>query len=521
MSKMPQPLLSMTGVSKSFGGAHALTEVDFELRAGEVHALMGENGAGKSTLMKILAGVYQPDAGTIAINGEPQVISSPLAASALGIAIIHQELNTVPDMTVAENLALGTEPVTRLRTLDRHALIDQARQKLARIHANIDPNTPMRKLSVGRQQMVEIARALAEDARILILDEPTAALSEAESQQLFSLIDGMRETGIAMAYISHRMEEVWRLSDRITVFRDGKYVATSVRGELTPGQIVNQMIGRDVDDLYVRDDHEFGPARLTVRELRGGGVGPVSFDIRAGEVVGMVGLVGSGRTEIARLIAGSDRRSGGTIEVDDREVPIDNPVAAIRSRIGMLPESRKEQALFPDLSVGDNVSMASLGAHSKLGVLERGKLSKSVGRRVKSLRIRCTSANQLVRNLSGGNQQKVVLARWLEVSPRILILDEPTRGVDIGAKHEIYRIINDEAKKGTAILVISSDLPEALGISDRVLVVRDGLIVHELDWTEATEEEVMLHATGVAVSAREVAGSDSPTSVEEKNDVNE
>lgn len=498
MSEEAPPLLKMDGVSKNFGGVTALREVHFDLRAGEVHSLMGENGAGKSTLMKILAGVHQPDAGTIRIDGKTVTVGSPAEAAAHGIAIIHQELNTVPDMTVAENLALGREPTSR-GVLDRRALLQQAHEKLQRIRANVDPRLPMRRLSVGMQQMVEIARAVAEDARVLILDEPTAALSETEAQRLFTLIEEMREQGIGLIYISHRMEEVWRLSDRITVFRDGQYIATSDRGELTPEAVVKQMIGREVDDLYVRDDHAFGEPALEVRGLTGrGGIGPVDLTVHAGEVVGLVGLIGAGRTEIARLIAGADRATGGTIMVGGKRVSNSSPEAGIRHGIGMLPESRKEQALFPDLSIRDNIVAASLGRFTRFGTLQRRKIAREVAKRVESLRIRSSSTNQLVRTLSGGNQQKVVLARWLTVGPKVLILDEPTRGVDIGAKHEIYRMINEQARKGIAILVVSSDLPEALGVSDRVLVVRDGQIAKELAWEDADEETVMLHATGVA-----------------------
>lgn len=509
MNKTRQPLLQMENISKSFGGAKALQNVRFDLYPGEVHALMGENGAGKSTLMKILSGGYQPDTGTISIAGEEHLIANPRVAAGLGIAIIHQELNTVPHMTVAENLSLGVEPTNRFGVLDRKQMITLAQEKLDRIKADVDPRKPMGSLSVGQQQMVEIARAVAEDARVLVLDEPTAALSEGEAQQLFRLINEMRANGMAMAYISHRMEEVWRLSDRITVFRDGQYVATSDRGELSPEEVVHQMIGRDVDDLYVRDDHEMGPVRLEVKNLVGNGIGPVSFAIHSGEVVGMVGLVGAGRTEIARLIAGSEKASGGVIEIDGKPVQINNPVDAIKHRVGMLPESRKEQANFPDLSITDNISMASLDKNSTLGILNRKGVHKAATRRSRSLRIRATSLNQEIRSLSGGNQQKAILARWLEVGPRILILDEPTRGVDIGAKHEIYRIINQAARDGAAVLVISSDLPEALGISDRVLVVRDGEVVQELDWTEADEEKVMLYATGVASSQSSDEGTSS------------
>ncbi|HLU55406.1 MAG TPA: sugar ABC transporter ATP-binding protein [Pseudonocardia sp.] len=499
-------LVAMEGITKSFGGAPALRGVDFDLRRGEVHALMGENGAGKSTLMKVLAGVHTPDSGTIRIDGEPVTISSPVEAAALGIAIIHQELNTVPDMTVAENLALGAEPRTRWGVLDRKRLLRDAEEKLARVRADIDPRLPMRQLSVGRQQMVEIARALAEDARVLVLDEPTAALSDREARQLFSLIDEMRAAGMGLVYISHRMEEVWELADRVTVFRDGRSVGTSEKAEITPERVVTQMIGRNVEDLYVHDDRSPGEVVLRVRGLTdGAGIGPVDLDLRAGEVVGMVGLIGAGRTEIARMIYGADRARGGTVELEGKVLDRRSPATSIRDGIGLLPESRKEQALFAQMSVRDNLVVSALERLSRLGVLRRGAIGDAARRQMEALRIR-TPPTRAAGQLSGGNQQKVVLGRWLTVGPRVLILDEPTRGVDIGAKYEIYRIINEQVSRGVAVLVVSSDLPEALGISDRVLVVRGGRIVAELDRSEATEEAVMLHATGVAAAAEKNGG---------------
>jgi ribose transport system ATP-binding protein len=500
-------LVTMEGIAKSFGGAPALRGVDFDLRAGEVHALMGENGAGKSTLMKVLAGVHAPDAGTIRIDGQPVPISSPAEATALGIAMIHQELNTVPDMTVAENLALGAEPRTRWGGLDRKRVLRDAADKLARVRADIDPRLPMRRLSVGRQQMVEIARALAEDARILVLDEPTAALSDREARQLFGLIDEMRASGMGLVYISHRMEEVWQLADRVTVFRDGRSVGTSEKAEITPERVVTQMIGRNVEELYVHDDRTPGEVVLRVEGLTdGAGIGPVDLELRAGEVVGMVGLIGAGRTEIARMIYGADPARGGTVLLDGKRLDHRSPAASIRDGIGLLPESRKEEALFPQMSIRDNLVASALDGLSRLGVLRRRAVGDVARRQMETLRIRGTSPLQEVQHLSGGNQQKVVLGRWLTVGPRVLILDEPTRGVDIGAKYEIYRIINEQARNGVAVLVVSSDLPEALGISDRVLVVRGGRIVADLDRSEATEEAVMLYATGVAVSTDQDGG---------------
>ncbi|QWW20447.1 sugar ABC transporter ATP-binding protein [Schaalia sp. 19OD2882] len=497
-----RPLLAAHGLSKRFGATQALDRVDFELRSGEVHALMGENGAGKSTLMKIVSGNYPPDAGEILLEGRPLVMASPRDAMTAGIGIIHQELNTFPEMTVAENLAIGREP-SRLGVLDRRRLLREAAEKLERVGADIDPRERVGALSVGMQQMVEIARAVAEDVKVLVLDEPTAALSAQESEHLFALVREMRASGMGLIYISHRMEEVWELSDRVTVLRDGKYVGTRDMSPdapegATPGEIVRMMVGREVEDLYVRSRRSIGRVRAEVENLTdGAGIGPVSFEIRSGEVVSMVGLIGAGRTEVGRLIMGADRKAGGTVRIDGGEVECANPRDGIRHGMGMLPESRKDQALFLEMSVRDNTVISTLRENSHMGVLDLGCIRKVVGDKFAELNVRTASQHAKARSLSGGNQQKLVLARLLLERPSLMILDEPTRGVDIGAKSEIYRIIFEAAAAGTAVLVISSDLPEALGISDRLLVMREGRIVAELDGAEASEERVMEHATGV------------------------
>ncbi|MUL42008.1 sugar ABC transporter ATP-binding protein [Streptomonospora sp. PA3] len=494
----------MTGVGKAFPGVQALTDVHFELHAGEVHALMGENGAGKSTLIKMLAGVHTPDSGTIEIDGRPVSITNPQRAVDLGIAVIHQELNLAPNLTVAQNLALGREPRTRLGLLDRSRIRREAHAKLDRVGGGIDPDAVLGTLSVGMQQVVEIARAVAQNARVLVLDEPTAALSEAEAQRLFSLVEEMRGAGMGLVYISHRMEEVYRLADRITVFRDGHWVGTSPRAELEPEDIVARMVGRTLDDLYVRERHDPGEVVLEAEGIGdGAGIGPVDLRLRAGEVVGLGGLIGAGRSELAQLLFGAQRVRTGRLRVGGRAVVNRSPLDGIRNGIGYVPESRKEQALFLDMSIRDNVVTTGLGLDqvSDFGVLRRGRMTRRVATQIDALRVRCSSALQRVAELSGGNQQKVVLGRWLAIAPRVLLLDEPTRGVDIGAKHEIYRIIDRLAREGVAVLVISSDLPELLGISDRVLVMRNGAVAAELPREEATEEAVMLHATGVAAGS--------------------
>lgn len=496
-----QPLLQLEGVSKRYGPTVALDSVSFDLRAGEVHALMGENGAGKSTLMKILSGTEARDSGSIRIDGRVVDIRSPRDAMALGIAIINQELNTVPSMSVAENLCLGEEPRTGLGILDRRSMLAQARAKLERIGANISPAARLGDLSVGMQQMVEIARAVSTDARILVLDEPTAALSRSEALHLYSVIADMKAAGVGLVYISHRMEEVWQLADRITVFRDGKHVDTHPRAEVTPSDIVRMMVGRPIEDLYRHDQRTVGSTILDVRALVGEKFGPIDLHVDAGEVVGVAGLVGSGRTEMARAIFGADYRGGGTVMLKGKPMDARAPSEAIACGVGMVPESRKEQALFPSQSVANNISLSSLKRYCTLGLLRRTAIRREVARQMNRLHLRPDAIALPVSALSGGNQQKAALARWLMSDASLLILDEPTRGVDIGAKSEIYAIINQLSAEGKAVLVISSDLPEVLGISDRVLVMRQGRIVGELASGQASEELVMSMATGTHEAA--------------------
>lgn len=497
---MALPLLQLDGVTKRYGATLALNDVSFDLRAGEVHALMGENGAGKSTLMKILAGNVPADAGRILIEGAPASIASPADATRNGIAIIHQELNTVPFMTVAENLALGHEPRGRFGGLDRRRMRREAEEKLARINAEIDPDRPLGELSVGLQQMVEIARAVSEDARILVLDEPTAALSRRESEQLYALIEQMRGEGVGLIYISHRMEEVWRLSDRISVLRDGTNVGTGAASELGESEVVSMMVGRNIENLYHHVNRTPGAPLLEVRGLAGNGVGPVDLVLHRGEVVCMAGLIGSGRTETARMIYGADPRSAGEVHIDGRPSSPRDPAAAIRDGIGMVPENRKEEGLFLEHSVLDNIAISSLERLSTAGHVRRGARRREVLEKMEQLRLRSSAIDLPVEALSGGNQQKAAVARWLMRDSEVLIFDEPTRGVDIGAKREIYDLIDGLARAGKAILVISSDLPEAIGIGDRLLVMRNGRIVYEMPSREATEETVMMHATGAATT---------------------
>lgn len=507
---MTQPLLELTGITKRFGATLALSEVRFDLRAGEVHALMGENGAGKSTLMKILSGNIQRDAGAIMIDGKPVDIRSPRDARAHGIAIIHQELNTVPAMTVAENLSLGQEPRNRFGMLHRAQVLRDAREKLARIHADIDPIRPLGSLGIGMQQMVEIARALSENARVLVLDEPTAALSRAEAQELYTVVNRMRAAGVGLIYISHRMEEVRQLSDRITVFRDGTYVGTGTRDGLSEADVVRMMVGRSIGDIYRHDPRIPGKVVLDVTDLAAEGLGPTSFQVRAGEVVSMSGLIGSGRTELARLIFGADRRRSGTVLVNGKPSNPANPSDAIADGLAMVPEDRKAQGLFLDHSVERNVAITSLDNYVTVEVVRNRAVRQAVLEQMGRLRLRQNAIDLPVRALSGGNQQKAALARWLLRDSAVMILDEPTRGVDIGAKREIYELIDALARAGKAILVISSDLPEAIGIADRVLVVRGGRIVKELPAAEASEEAVMRYAVGASADRQSSNAGDHP-----------
>jgi ribose transport system ATP-binding protein len=492
-------LVQMKNISKNFIGTKALSDINFELKSGEVHALMGENGAGKSTLMKILAGIHNPDEGKIYIRGKEVDIENPSAAQDLGIAFIHQELSIVPFLTVAENLALGNEPQTRFRSLDRKKIREDAVRKIARVRAPIDPSELMGNLTIGSQQIVEIARAISMNAQILILDEPTAALSSFESQLLFELIAEIRDSGAGLIYISHRMEEVWNLSDRITVFRDGHLIATSKKHELSPEQIVKQMIGRDIVDLYVRGNRKPKEIVLKVENLGDGlNIGPVNFEVKAGEVLGLYGLIGAGRTEITQLVMGANKIATGSVYISGKLVEINSPADAIMCGIASVPEDRKIQGLFSLMSLSDNIIISNLVDFARAGILPLREISRAVKKQFENLSIRASSIEQLVSELSGGNQQKVLLARGLQTNPKILILDEPTRGVDIGAKSEIYKIINSLAESGTAVLMVSSDLPEVLGMSDRILVIREGKVVKEFSTEEASEENVILFSTGLA-----------------------
>ncbi|WP_335992202.1 sugar ABC transporter ATP-binding protein [Glycomyces sp. MUSA5-2] len=497
---MHDPLLSLEGISKGFPGVRALSDVHLDLRAGEVHAVVGENGAGKSTLMKLLAGIHQKDTGVIRVDGREVDIDSPKAAQDLGISIIHQEFSLMPDLTIAENIYIGREPRTGLGLLvDDRRLNRQTAELFIRLGIELDPRTKVADLLVAQQQVVEIAKALSFDARILIMDEPTAALTESETANLFRLIRGMRDEGTGVIYISHRLNELKEISDRITVLRDGEYVDTLPTADADLRHVIALMVGRNIpaDAGPVRRTAEERPVVLEVRGLGSKGLlDDVGFDLREGEILGFAGLVGAGRTEVARILCGADRAERGTILVRGRPVKIRTPADAARLRIGYLSEDRKRFGLMLDQDVGFNILASSLSEHANpLGLVRDAEARRTAERYVESLRIRTPSIRTPVRSLSGGNQQKVILARWLAKDCDVLIFDEPTRGIDVGAKEEIYALLDQLAAEGKSIIMISSELPEVLRMAHRIAVMCEGRITGVLDATEADQRTVMDYAT--------------------------
>ncbi len=499
------PILEMKGISKTFPGVRALRDVRLAIHAGEIHALMGENGAGKSTLMKILSGAYVADpGGEIRLDGKPVTIDGPLGAKALGIAIIYQELALAPNLTVAENIYLGRE-AHRGPMVDRAGMEAGCADILAGLGAAFGPRSLVADLSIAERQMVEIARAIHANSRILVMDEPTTALSSRETEKLFELIRRLRAQGLAIIYISHRMAEVYELSDRVSVLRDGSYVGTLKPGEIGPEAIVRMMVGRDLSSFYKKAHAWAGTGAAPALEVIGVGDGhrvkDCSFTLSKGEVLGLAGLVGAGRTELARMIFGADRRTTGTVRLEGREVRFADPGEAMANGLAYLTEDRKAQGLFLDMTVNENVNLGVIGRDAGPGGwLDMGRAMQRTLAAIKAMSIRVAGPQIGVGSLSGGNQQKVLLSRLLETAPKVLILDEPTRGVDIGAKSEIYRIIDELAKRGLAVLVISSELPEVVGICDRVVVMREGHITGEVGGATGvpvTEESIMALATGV------------------------
>jgi ribose transport system ATP-binding protein len=514
-TEVSRPLLEMRGISKTFPGVRALDNVRLEVHAGEIHSLMGENGAGKSTLMKILSGAYQADAGgEIIVDGQPVTIDGPLAAKALGIAVIYQELSLAPNLSVAENIHAGRElrrGGKRFGLVDRAGMARDSEEVLKRLGASFGPDTIVGTLSIAEQQLVEIARAVHTRARILVMDEPTTPLSSRETDRLFQLIRQLRAEGLAIIYISHRMAEIYELSDRVSVLRDGAYVGTLAREALSADSLVKMMVGRDLSGFYKKQHAPYDPGNvvLNVRDVADASrVRGCSLDLHAGEVLGIAGLVGAGRTELARLIFGAEPRTRGEIRIDGRVLPLRSPREAIDAGLVYLTEDRKRQGLFLDMSVRDNINVSVCNRDARLGVLDLARGAERARDAIRSLSIRVPHANVNVGALSGGNQQKVLLSRLLETKPRVLILDEPTRGVDIGAKSEIYRIINDLAKSGVGVIVISSELPEIIGVADRVLVMREGEIAGELGGHSGkpiSQEAIIELATGSQPALGEAA----------------
>jgi len=493
------PLISVSRLSKSFPGVRALHEVRFELMPGEVHALMGENGAGKSTLMKILAGVYTRDSGEIVCDGRPVDFSSPRDAQAVGVGIIHQELQLMNHLSVAQNIFIGREPRMGLGLfLDEDKLNAQAREILGRMHVNLNPRTVVGTLTVASQQMVEIAKALSFDSRVLIMDEPTSALNDTEIAELFRIIRQLKERGVGIVYISHKMDELKQIADRVTVLRDGEYVATVSAHETSVETIIGMMVGRTLNDVArVENTTQPGDVALEVRHLNAGPlVKDVSFVLRKGEILGFAGLMGAGRTEVARAVFGADPIESGEILVNGASASIKNPCDAVKRGIGYLSEDRKRFGLATGMDVEANIVMSNLGQFLSFNTfLRRAQIRKRALHFINLLAIRTPSATQPVRLLSGGNQQKIVIAKWLERDCDVLFFDEPTRGIDVGAKSEIYKLLRALAAQGKAIVMISSELPEILRMSDRIVVMCEGRITGELSAGDATQESIMHLAT--------------------------
>ncbi|SDX22792.1 ribose transport system ATP-binding protein [Marininema mesophilum] len=492
------PLLSMVGIHKSFARVHVLKHVDFTLQAGEIHALLGENGAGKSTLIKVLSGIYSADQGRIHIDGKEQVFKSPRAALVAGVGVIHQEFNLVPHLSICENIFLGREHLfgrgwIRWRKMRREALL-----WLEKIGLLVDPSCKVGELSIGQQQMVEIAKALSFDAQILVLDEPTAALTQSEKKALFATLCRLREKQVGMIYISHRLEEIEELCDRITVLRNGESIGTRMTKETSMDELVGLMVGRKIQEQFPRELTIKQPAeRLRVEGLtQQGKVSQVSFSIQAGEILGMAGLIGAGRTEMANLLFGVQKQDAGEIWLDGKQIRIRHPRDAIQAGLAYVTEDRKGEGLVLSRSVKENFTLPSLASFTKGGFIRKQQENEMAEKLMRQLGIRSTGIEQKVGFLSGGNQQKVAIGKWLLHQPKVWILDEPTRGVDIGAKREIYQLINQLTEQGMAILLISSDLPEVLGMSDRILVMREGKRVALFNREDADEEKVMQAASG-------------------------
>ncbi len=488
-----QPYLSFRGISKTFPGVKALTDISFDCYAGQVHALMGENGAGKSTLLKILSGNYAPTGGMLALRGEEVSFADTTAALNAGVAIIYQELHLVPEMTVAENIYLGQMP-HKGGIVNRSLLNYEARLQLEHLGLDIDPQMPLKYLSIGQWQMVEIAKALARNAKVIAFDEPTSSLSAREIDNLFRVIRELRNEGRVIIYVSHRMEEIFALSDAITVFKDGRYVRTfDDTKQVNHDQLVQAMVGREIGDIYGWQPREYGAERLRLDNVKAPGVRqPISLSVKSGEIVGLFGLVGAGRSELMKGLFGGTRITGGQVMIDGQPVNIRKPAHAIRAGMMLCPEDRKADGIIPVHSVRDNINISARRRHIHAGCLINNAWEASnAAHHIQSLNIKTPGAEQLIMNLSGGNQQKAILGRWLSEDMKVILLDEPTRGIDVGAKHEIYNVIYALARSGVAVLFASSDLPEVLGVADRIVVMREGEIAGELMHESTNEQQAL------------------------------
>ena len=495
-------LLRMEGISKLFPGVVALDGVDLEVRPGTVHALTGENGAGKSTLMKVLIGMYQEDSGTITFEGKQVKIPDTKTGLGLGISMIHQELSYVPELTVAENIYLGREPRGKLGLVSHEQMSNDAKALFERWGIKINPNEQMKHLSVAQAQMVEIAKAISFDSRLIIMDEPTSAMTEHEVEHLYAMIAQLKDNGVSVIYITHKLDEVFKISDYVTVFRDGKLVKMLPAAELDRNKLITLMVGRELTHLFPKEHAEIGEVVLQVKNLnRGELVQDVSFELRRGEILGLAGLMGAGRTEVLETVFGIMKAESGEIVVDGKTRKITQPKDAIAANIGLLTEDRKQTGIMGVLSVRDNMIVAALPKYSPKGMLQPKRIDDACEAQRKALAVKTPSLNQLIENLSGGNQQKVLISRWLLTLPEILMIDEPTRGVDVGAKSEIHRLMSMLAQQNKAILMVSSEMPEVLGMSDRILVMHEGRITGELSREDATQEKIMQLATGTTQEA--------------------
>ncbi|WP_460497370.1 sugar ABC transporter ATP-binding protein [Glycomyces tarimensis] len=498
----PAPIVSLTGVAKSFGAVRALREARLELHPGEAHALIGENGAGKSTLIKVLAGLYRPDRGRIEIDGVPTAFADTAAARDAGIAVIYQEPALFGDLTVAENLFIGRQPKGRFGLIDRAAMNRAAAALFDRLGVPMDPDRPAKGLSIADQQIVEIAKAISLDARVLVMDEPTAALSGVEVERLFGVVRGLRDQGAAVLFISHRFDEVEALCQRVTVMRDGAHVSTDLMSEVGVDELVRRMVGRELGAMFPKQDVEAGDVVLDVEGLSRTGIcRDVTFQVREGEIVALAGLVGAGRSEVVQAVFGVEPRDAGRVSVAGRELPSGKPRAAMRAGVALVPEDRRQQGLLLDLSIMRNATLTRSGRLSRFGFLAGGAERREAEAWTAKLNTKYGRLTDPAGTLSGGNQQKVVLAKWLATDPKVLIVDEPTRGIDVATKAEVHRLLSDLAADGVAVLMVSSELLEVLGMADRVLVMREGRIAGELDRADATEEAVMLLATGQEAAA--------------------